>query len=192
MSEPGLHKAPVHSCGDFQNTVPRLGFSWFVGHQEGTSEENNQCVWLCFIYLAPVLINGSFLCRFSGSLREWVCGRGNWWRRMPSQDQTRPGERHLQLLHADTEQGDCGPIDHKRNTLYIWHCSATHSMHNADLILCANQFVFCCSRTGSLMPGPKVTRLASWTTAASQTVRHKSGLLMGTPESDYLLYKTSH
>lgn len=36
VSEPGLHEAPVHACGDIQNTVLWLGSTRRVGHQEGS------------------------------------------------------------------------------------------------------------------------------------------------------------
>lgn len=61
-------------------------------------------------------------------------------------------------------------------------------IHNGDQM--PTCFLFN-SRTGSLMPGPKGTRLASWTTVASPTVRPRSGLWMGTPEWGCSLYKTS-
>lgn len=53
--------------------------------------------------------------------------------------------------------------------------------------ICLN---FAC-RTGSLMPGPRGTKQDSWTTAANQTARLKSGLWTETPGWGCLLCKTS-
>lgn len=98
VPEPGLHQAPVQSGGDLQNAVLRLGFACRVGHQEGSwgwavpdglggvcqpEPEPHLCFLLLFLFL------------LSGSLRQWICGRGDRRRGMSSSHQTRSGERYL-------------------------------------------------------------------------------------------------
>ena len=71
----------------------------------------------------------------------------------------------------------------------------SNQLHNVDQQVDENLLIYICFfnfRTGSLTPGPKGTRLASWTTVANQTVRPKSGLWTGTPGWGCLPYRTSH
>lgn len=100
-----FHKAPVHTCGDFQDSVLRLGFAWLLGHQEGGSEVNQASIdrFSCnHILLIPRFLR--LFLSLPGSFYQWIRGRGDRWRRMPRQDQARSGEWHLQLLHAYTGQ----------------------------------------------------------------------------------------
>lgn len=69
--------------------------------------------------------------------------------------------------------------------LRMGHCWVKHLIHNPI------NHLLCYSRTGLLMLGPRGTRLASWTTVASQIVRLRNGPWTGTPGWDYLLYKIS-
>lgn len=116
VPQPGVHQTSVQPGGDLQDAVPRLGAPLRPWHQEGKSN-TIQSYWTAdtgtsvSTWTAAELLSGgdsvmTVPCVVPpGSVCERVRWGGDRRGGVQVKDQTRTGERHLQLLHANSGQG---------------------------------------------------------------------------------------